>query len=159
MMTALSKLAMPEAPDLTPFEAARERWQRVRAARRALVERLEDARLAQGAINSPPTEGERRSPVVDERVHRYLGGRRPDTDRIAREVRALEERAADEAPAYHAERATWETALAAERARLAAQLLPARRAAAARIGKQVKALSQEIADARAAQAGLAEGLL
>jgi hypothetical protein len=74
----------------------------------------------------------------------------------AAEVRALGAEVADGADRHAAERAAWEKALGRERACLAAQLLPARRAAAARIGKLVEALSREIADARAAQTGLAE---
>jgi hypothetical protein len=93
---------------------------------------------------------------VAERTARFLGGRKADPDRIAQEVRALQLEIRDSEEGYRREAEAWRRALSAEQARRREEAWPAVRSAAARVARLVEALSREVADARAAQAKLAE---
>ena len=78
----MATATLRKLPDMSPFEQARERWQRATAARRELAEQLEGAQMALALRENPPGDRERRSPSSSRRPRLYLAGRRVDPDRL-----------------------------------------------------------------------------
>jgi hypothetical protein len=142
--------------ETSEFEAAKARWERVSAERRALRERLDGCRAALVLAEYRPGPGEYLSPVIEDRARRHLDGCRPDRDRLVREIAAAEAEMADMATTYSVESAAWRMALEAEAARRAEQARPRHRAAVKRIAELVEQLSCAIETERAVRAALLE---
>jgi hypothetical protein len=138
------------------FEAARARWERESAARRALRSRLDGAKAALGLAENPPGEGDVRSPRIESLAAAYLGGRRANPALIRREIVEIED-ALDQGAAVHAvEAASWRLAVEAEARRRAELLRPGHRQAVRRIAEIVEQLSAAVDAERAVRAALAE---
>ena len=150
-------LRLRAAPnEATEFERARARWECASAERRALRDRLDGARAAVAFVDHRPEPGSYLSPVLEDRARRYLDGRRPDRDRLVRQVAELEAELADAATAFALESAAWCVAVEAEAARRAEWLRPRHRAAVRRLGQLVEQLSAAVEAERAVRAELAE---
>jgi hypothetical protein len=126
------------AGEVSPFEHARARWAAATAARRALRDRLDGAKAALVLADHKPAPGEYLAPVIEDRARRYLNGRRPDRERLLRQLGELEAELADAAAAHAIEAAAWRMALEAEAARRAEQARPRHRSAVRKIAQLVE---------------------
>jgi hypothetical protein len=142
--------------EVSAFEVAKARWGQVTAARRELKERLDGAKAALALADHRDGPGEHLAPVIEERGLRYLNGRRPDRDRLVREIAELEYEQADAATVYNIESLAWKQALEVEARRRGEALRPRHRAAVKRLAQLVEQLSVAVAAERAVRGELAE---
>ena len=142
--------------ETSAFEAAKARWAEVSAERRALKDKLDGCRSALVLADHKPGRGEYMSSVVEDRARRFLDGRLPNRELLARQVVELEDALAQQAESYSVEAAAWRAAVEAESARRAEALRPRHRAACRRIAQLVEQLSLAVEAERAVRAELAE---
>jgi hypothetical protein len=142
--------------ETSEFEAAKARWEKVSAARRALRDRLDGAKAALVLADYRPGPGEYLSPVLEDKARRYLDGRRPDRDRLAREIAELDAELADAATTYTVESAAWRSALEAEARRRAEAVQPKLKALVRALARSVERLNDDVEALRGLQAQLAE---
>jgi hypothetical protein len=142
--------------ETSEFEAAKARWEKVSAARRALRDRLDGAKAALVLADYRPGPGEYLSPVLEDKARRYLDGRRPDRDRLAREIAELDAELADAATTYSVEAVAWKLAVENEARRRAEAVRPRHKAAIRKIAQLVEQLSLAVEAERAVRAELAE---
>jgi hypothetical protein len=140
----------------TEFEQARARWAAAAAARRALKERLDGCRAALQYADHRPAPGEHFAPVLEDRARRYLAGRAPDRDRLARQLAELEYELKESAATYSIESASWKLAVENEAARRAAALKPKHAVAIRKIAAAVEALSAAVEQEREIRRELGE---
>jgi hypothetical protein len=138
------------------FEIAKSCWAEVSERRRELKERLAGAEAALASIANPPQEHDHFSPVLAAKAVEYVGGRRPSAETLQTEIRHLREAVSEAVDGYAVERQAWRHALDAEAQRLAGALAPRHRAAVARIGKAIEALSAAVDAERSIRAELSE---
>jgi hypothetical protein len=129
------------------FELARRRWEKVTAERRALKDRLDGCKAAVVLAEHKPGRGEYLSPLIEDRARRYLDGRLPNRELLARQVVELEDELAQAAERYGRE---------AEAHRRAEALRPKHKAAVRRIAKAVEELSAAVEQEREVRRELGE---
>jgi hypothetical protein len=142
--------------EVSEFEQARARWAEVSAGRRALRDKLDGAKAALVLADYRPGPGEYLSPTIEDKARRYLDGRRPDCDRLAQQVAALEAELADAATTYTVESAAWRSALEAEARRRAEAVQPKLKALVRALARSVERLNDDVEALRGLQAQLAE---
>jgi hypothetical protein len=142
--------------ETSEFEAARARWERVSAERRALREKLDGCKAALVLADYKPAPGEYMSPVLEDRARRYLAGRIPDRDRLTRQIADLEYELNEAASTYAIESAAWKLALENEARRRAEALRPRHRAAVRKIAQLVEQLSAAVEQEREVRRELGE---
>jgi hypothetical protein len=142
--------------ETSAFEAAKARWTEVSAARGALRDKLDGCRAALAFADHRPAPGEHFPPLLEDRARRYLDGRTPNRDRLARQLAEIEDELAQAAERYGREAEAWRMAVENEARRRAEALRPRHRAAVKQMGKAVEELSRAIEAERAIRAGLGE---
>jgi transposase len=143
-------------PEISEFEAAKARWAAVSAERRAVRERVDDCRAALVLADHRDGPGEHLSPTIAEKARRYLAARRPNRDRLLRELAELEDEQAQQATSYAAEAAVWRQALDDEAARRAAAVQPKLKALVRALARSVQRVSDDVEALRSLQNQLAE---
>jgi hypothetical protein len=143
-------------PESSPFEAARARWERVSAERRALRDKLDGCRAALVLVDFWEGPGEYLSPVLEDRARRYLDGRTPDRDRLVRQLSELEYEEKETASVYSLESVAWRSALEAEARRRAEVVRPKLKALVHALARSVQRVSDDVEALRSLQSQLAE---
>ena len=143
-------------PEVSAFEQARVRWEAVRRERQELKARIAGARAALGFAESPPNQGDVVSPVLAEKAQAYLGGRKPNAERLRREIEDLADEQAQAAERYGREAEVWRTALADEARRRAEAVQPKLKALVRALARSVQRVSDDVEALRSLQGQLAE---
>ena len=94
--------------------------------------------------------------MLEDRARRFLDGRRPDRDRLIRQISDLGAELADAATTYGIESAAWKLALEAEACRRAEAVQPKVEALIRALARSVERLSDDVEALRNLQAQVAE---
>lgn len=144
-------------PRTSPYEQARESWNRVRGARRDLLDRHAAAQHAVRARRNPRDEADGPEPqVIRDQINAFTAGRALTLRQVERELEDMADEITNGAPAFEAAAQEWRAAEAAEAARLVETLRPRHRAAVGKIAAALEVLTAALEAERSLHRQLAE---